>query len=85
MNNFPLIMASLTSLLAQYISNVTMKFNAKLGGQTCRATGQKSAGPAGHFTVPTLVIGADVSHGAPGSMAPSMAAMTISMDRLGVR
>ena len=27
-----------------------------------------------------MIIGADVSHGAPGSQAPSMAAMTISMD-----
>lgn len=62
-----------------------MKFNAKLGGQSARAVGPKSGGPTGHFSVPTLIIGADVSHGAPGSMAPSMAAMTISMDKLGIR
>ena len=46
----------------QYISNVCMKFNAKLGGTTCRAVGPTSAGPLGQFKVPTMVIGADVSH-----------------------
>jgi len=70
---------------AQYISNVCMKFNAKLGGATGRAVGKKSAGPTGLFTVPTLIIGADVSHAAPGSELPSMAALTVSMDKLGIR
>lgn len=69
----------------QYISNVCMKFNAKLGGSTCRAMGAKSSGPTGIFSVPTLIIGADVSHAAPGQEAASMAALTMSMDRLGVR
>ncbi|KAK3720601.1 Protein argonaute [Vermiconidia calcicola] len=69
----------------QYISNVCMKINAKLGGQTGRAVGPKSSGPGGQFTAPTAVIGADVSHGAPGAQTPSMAALTLSMDRLGVR
>ena len=32
-----------------------------------------------------MIIGADVSHGAPGSQAPSMAAMTVSMDKLAAR
>lgn len=63
----------------QYISNVCMKFNAKLGGTTCRAVGQKTSGPTGVFAVPTMIIGADVSHAAPGAMTPSMAAMTCSM------
>ena len=70
---------------AQYISNVLMKFNSKLGGTTCRAVGQKSSGPTGLFTQPTLVIGADVSHAAPGQQSASMAAMTASMDALGAR
>jgi len=69
----------------QYISNVCMKFNAKLGGQTGRAVGPMSGGPTGHFNVSTLVLGADVSHGAPGSDNPSMAALTCSMDKLGIR
>ncbi|KAH9826384.1 putative argonaute family protein [Teratosphaeria destructans] len=70
---------------AQYISNVCMKFNAKLGGTTCRAMGPKSKGPTGIFSVPTMIIGADVSHAAPGALNPSMAAMTVSMDRLAAR
>ncbi|KAI6846917.1 Piwi-domain-containing protein [Hortaea werneckii] len=70
---------------AQYISNVCMKFNAKLGGTTGRAVGAKSKGPAGLFTVPTCIIGADVSHAAPGAQTPSMAALTMSMDKLGIR
>ncbi|OQO08033.1 hypothetical protein B0A48_06826 [Cryoendolithus antarcticus] len=69
----------------QYISNVLMKFNAKLGGTTCRAVGPKSGGPGGIFTVPTMIIGADVSHAAPGSQAGSMAALTVSMDNLAAR
>lgn len=70
---------------AQYISNVCMKFNAKLGGSTCRAVGPKTGGPTGVFSVPTVVIGADVSHAAPGSEAASMAALTMSMDQQGIR
>ena len=70
---------------AQYISNVCMKFNAKLGGITARATGQKSSGPNGIFTVPTMIIGADVSHAAPGAQNPSMAALTVSTDKLATR
>ncbi|PIA98245.1 Protein argonaute [Cercospora beticola] len=69
----------------QYISNVCMKFNCKLGGATCRAIGPKTGGATGIFQVPTMVIGADVSHSAPGVQAPSMAAMTISTDRLATR
>ena len=70
---------------AQYISNVCMKFNAKLGGSTGRAIGSKSAGPSGMFSVPTVVMGADVTHGAPGTENPSVAALTMSMDLLGIR
>ncbi|EMC99960.1 hypothetical protein BAUCODRAFT_64185 [Baudoinia panamericana UAMH 10762] len=69
----------------QYISNVCMKLNAKLGGSTGRAVGQKSGGPTGLFTVPTVIFGADVSHSAPGGQTPSMAALTCSMDKLGIR
>lgn len=65
----------------QYISNVLMKFNAKLGGTTNRIVTQGS----GHFSRPTMVIGADVSHSAPGIHAPSYAAMTVSMDRWATR
>lgn len=54
-------------------------------GVTCRAIGQKSGGPMGLFPAPTLIIGADVSHAAPGAQTPSMAALTVSMDKLATR
>ncbi|KAL6707418.1 Protein argonaute [Coniothyrium glycines] len=68
----------------QYISNVCMKVNAKLGGATCIA---KSAtipriNPTA-ATIPTMVVGADVSHPAPGagsSELASFAAITVSAD-----
>ena len=59
----------------QYCSNVLMKFNCKLGGTTCTIKAQKS-----FFDVPTMIIGADVSHAAPGASTASMAAMCVSMD-----
>ena len=65
---------------AQYMSNVAMKVNAKLGGVTC-----KVASPASPFKVPTMMIGVDVSHAAPGSATASMAAMTVSMDKNATR
>jgi eukaryotic translation initiation factor 2C len=37
------------------------------------------------FGCPTMIIGADVSHPGAGSLAPSMCAMTVSMDRLATR
>lgn len=69
----------------QYISNVLMKFNAKLGGVTSRAVGATSKGPSGVFKVSTCIVGADVSHAAPGSQQHSMAALTVSMNRLATR
>ncbi len=71
---------------AQYHSNVCMKLNAKMGGQNNRAVtdGPKSS----FFKRPTIIIGCDVSHGAAalsGNPEPSMAAMTVSMDRDTVR
>ncbi|KAL8844394.1 MAG: hypothetical protein Q9176_001304 [Flavoplaca citrina] len=66
----------------QYHSNVLMKVNAKLGGTTARVA---MPSPSGHFGRPTMIIGADVSHGAPGIHAPSYAAMTVSMDKYAAR
>lgn len=69
----------------QYCSNVAMKVNAKLGGFT-----NKLVLKSPFFTEPTMVIGVDVSHGSHGQAGPgaagmpSMAAMTMSMDRDGV-
>jgi len=73
----------------QYISNVCMKVNAKLGGATCRAVEPNGYLSKFSSLVPynrnitenlTMVIGADVSHGAPGTEDGSMAAVTVSQD-----
>ena len=69
---------------AQYISNVLMKVNAKLGGATSQAIPHPSSGFKA-FSVPTMIIGADVSHASPGSQQASMAAITVSFDRFGGR
>ncbi|KAL2135155.1 hypothetical protein VTI74DRAFT_9586 [Chaetomium olivicolor] len=63
----------------QYCSNVSMKVNTKLGGQTSRIAhqGQGSA----FFKVPTMMIGVDVSHGNTGASNASTAAMCVSMDK----
>ena len=68
----------------QYISNVLMKFNAKLGGSTARAIGPKTA--AGVFKEPTMIVGVDISHPAPSGQSEdnqkmSTLAITVSMDR----
>ncbi|KAG5287396.1 eukaryotic translation initiation factor 2c [Histoplasma capsulatum G186AR] len=65
----------------QYISNVLMKVNAKLGGTTARISSKITKGLPPY----TMIIGADISHSSPGSVAPSMAAMTVSMDQFGGR
>lgn len=67
----------------QYCSNVAMKVNAKLGGQTSRIPAQGSLTKSAFFTVPTMMIGVDVSHASPGSQAASMAAMCCSIDKDG--
>ncbi|KAF1946406.1 Piwi-domain-containing protein [Clathrospora elynae] len=70
----------------QYISNVCMKVNAKLGGATCVAKSQLIPKIAPRSaSIPTMVVGADVSHPAPGAAsgeAASFAAITVSADPL---
>ena len=64
----------------QYIANILLKVNAKLGGRNSVLAG---ANPLPKVAdVPTIVFGADVTH--PGAMEraqPSIAAVTASMDR----
>ncbi|KAI1131443.1 Piwi domain-containing protein [Nemania abortiva] len=67
----------------QYMSNVAMKVNAKLGGITCKVASVGQANP--FFQCPTMIIGVDVSHAAPGSGQPSMAAMSVSLDKNATR
>ncbi|OQV05203.1 Piwi domain-containing protein [Cladophialophora immunda] len=68
----------------QYYSNVLMKVNAKLGGTTSQAVPHPTSGFK-TFSVPTMIIGADVSHASPGSQQASMAAVSVSYDRFGGR
>lgn len=68
----------------QYCSNVAMKVNAKLGGYTAQAIGMKNSNMP--FSKPTVIVGADVSHGAPGGTGhPSIAAITVSWDKQCIR
>lgn len=69
----------------QYASNVCMKFNAKLGGTTNMVGGKEKDGSYNFFSNPkyqrTMIVGADVSHPAPGSPIASMCSMTMSADK----
>lgn len=67
----------------QYHSNVCLKVNAKLGGATSRTQPPWKTSGATYFPMerPTMIIGVDVSHAAPGAASPSTAAMTMGVDR----
>ncbi|UPX19247.1 Protein argonaute [Ascochyta rabiei] len=73
----------------QYISNVCMKVNAKLGG--CTSVAKSSLIPKLNpkaASTRTMVVGADVSHPAPGAgsgEAASFAAITVSADAFFVK
>lgn len=65
----------------QYVSNVLMKVNAKLGGVTSRAIPKT---PASTLRPQSVIIGADVTHPMLGVWTPSLAAMCISNDPQGI-
>ncbi|KAG6045228.1 hypothetical protein E4U39_002591 [Claviceps sp. Clav50 group G5] len=71
---------------AQYHSNVCLKVNAKLGGATARTMPPWKAQTT-YFPEdrPTMMIGVDISHGAPDGKTPSTAAMTMAVDRDALR
>ncbi|KAF2144567.1 uncharacterized protein K452DRAFT_266507 [Aplosporella prunicola CBS 121167] len=77
-------MAHVVKCQDQYISNVCMKVNAKLGGFTSRAVGNLLKIAPQSAKIPTMCIGADVSHPSPGSPKDgsigSFAAITMSLD-----
>lgn len=66
----------------QYLSNVLMKVNAKLGGTTARAVPKVTEAT---LRPQTMIIGADVTHPSLGVWAPSMAAISVCMDQYGCR
>ena len=63
----------------QYISNLCLKINTKLGGHNVHPS---PGGCALCAAAPTIVFGADVYHAPPGSDRPSFAAVVSSMDPL---
>ncbi|KAK0443706.1 ribonuclease H-like domain-containing protein [Desarmillaria tabescens] len=68
----------------QYWFNVALKINAKLGGVNV-IPNPKSASIISDPMQPTIVMGADVMHPAPGSQSPSYAAVVASIDSYGAR
>lgn len=63
----------------QYYSNIALKINVKLCGINQMIRG----GPPGFQQKPTIIFGADVTHPAPGSFLPSIAAVVASHDLQG--
>ncbi|SCZ91253.1 BZ3500_MvSof-1268-A1-R1_Chr1-2g01288 [Microbotryum saponariae] len=61
----------------QYYANLALKVNCKLSGINSIV----DLGPACPRDVPTMIIGADVTHPGPGSFAPSIAAVVATMNR----
>ncbi|KAF7824810.1 protein argonaute 4A-like [Senna tora] len=63
----------------QYLTNVLLKINAKLGGMNSFLAIEKSPSNIPLVSrVPTLILGMDVSHGSPGRDVPSIAAVVSS-------
>ncbi|KAK0217148.1 argonaute-like protein [Armillaria fumosa] len=69
---------------AQYWANVALKINAKLGGVNV-IPDPSSAPIISDPRQPTIVMGADVMHPAPGSQTPSYAAVVANIDSHGAR
>ncbi|CAA7061179.1 unnamed protein product [Microthlaspi erraticum] len=65
----------------QYLTNVLLKINVKLGGLNSVLAIERSLGIPLVMRVPTIIIGMDVSHGSPGqSDVPSIAAVVSSRE-----
>jgi len=65
----------------QYLTNVLLKINAKLGGLNSMLQVESSPAMPLISKVPTMILGMDVSHGSPGqSGVPSIAAVVSSRE-----
>ena len=70
----------------QYMANLTLKINAKLGGtNVVVARPQGGVAIPGLSEAPTMLFGADVSHPSPGSASPSVEAVVGSLDATAAR
>lgn len=63
----------------QYWANISLKVNPKLGGTNSKPDPRSAAVLTDPHT-PTIIMGADVMHPAPGSSSPSFAALVSSID-----
>jgi eukaryotic translation initiation factor 2C len=66
-----------------YCKNVLLKVNVKLGG--CNSILKRNPVLKFFMNVPAIIFGADVTHAAPRSTLPSIAALVGSMDAFGYR
>jgi eukaryotic translation initiation factor 2C len=66
-----------------YCKNVLLKVNVKLGG--CNSILKRNPVLKFFMSVPAIIFGADVTHAAPRSTLPSIAALVGSMDAFGYR
>ncbi|KAF8911853.1 argonaute-like protein [Mucidula mucida] len=64
----------------QYWANVLLKVNVKLGGKNSIPESNVTASALFDVAHPTMIMGADVMHPAPGSDSPSYAAVVGSVD-----
>lgn len=73
--------------LDQYLSNLTLKINAKLGGLNAKVApyNERRAPNPSFLNKPHIVLGADVTHPGPGSGNASVAAVVGSRDKYGVQ
>ncbi|XP_051145305.1 protein argonaute 4A-like [Andrographis paniculata] len=73
--------APLQHINDQYLTNLILKINAKLGGLNSMLTIERSLTMPLVSKAPTIIVGMDVSHGSPGQFdAPSIAAVVASRD-----
>ncbi|KAL1683603.1 Piwi domain-containing protein [Schizophyllum commune] len=66
----------------QYYNNVAIKINARLGGRAAQVQSEMSGFMK---SAPYMIVGADVSHPAPGQARPSMISLVYSTDADAVR
>lgn len=64
----------------EYIANVILKINAKLGGQNSLLVDEQKKQLPLISDVPSLIIGADISHSRVGEDGPSISSFVASMD-----
>ncbi|TEB35951.1 Piwi-domain-containing protein [Coprinellus micaceus] len=66
---------------SQYFNNVALKVNARLGGENSRVVGPQTYRYLTEQNVPTMIVGADVSHPAPGIRKPSVTSLVYNHDQ----